>query len=234
MLDITGLSTDAKQTATGLTGQLFAGGKFSQTTGVNPTWTTADDWPVLADLLNDGMTIASGSKIKFGSSYIVNGTWVNGSPGDVVLTLAIGGQALSLTVHQAIITFDHTSAAHADNGTIAGVITTDELIMGLKAVAGRISTSLCSGSAFDSIAQQIRQASDIMHDGTNVAGTSCDAISIGLGFTSDQIGEPMTVAPIGCPSPDPCNPDAGTPMCDAGPPPPVDAGPDVAADGPTE
>ena len=30
-----------------------------------------------------------------------------------------------------------------------------------------------------------------MHDGTNTAGTACDAISIGLGFDADEIGAPQ-------------------------------------------
>ncbi|MGH7280005.1 MAG: hypothetical protein ACRELY_00655, partial [Polyangiaceae bacterium] len=116
-----------------------------------------------------------------------------------------------LTVHKAILTFDHTAAAKADNGTIAGTIKTEELISGLKTVAGRISTQLCSGSAFDGIAQQIRQASDILSDGTNSAGKPCDGISIGLGFTAAQIA-PQTEAksPSGATSPDPCATDGGT------------------------
>lgn len=54
--------------------------------------------------------------------------------------------------------------------------------------------SLCSGSAFDSIAQQISQAQDIQLDGTNAAGTPCTAISIGLGFDGVQIGPVDTVS----------------------------------------
>ena len=37
-----------------------------------------------------------------------------------------------------------------------------------------------------------------------MAGTPCDAISIGLGFTADQIGLPMEVAVPGAPTPNPC------------------------------
>jgi hypothetical protein len=211
MMDIAGLTQDPMQTNVGLTGQLFAGGKFPNDAG--PTWTPTDNWPVVSQLLNDGMTIASGSKIQFASAYIVNGTWVNGTPSDVVLTLSFSGQDLSITIHKAIITFDHTSPDHATNGTIAGVIQTMELVTGLKAIAGRISTSLCGGSAFDSIASQIEAASDIMQDGTNGPGQACDAISIGLGFNADHIGEPSTVAPPGCATPDPCSDAAAPPSC---------------------
>jgi hypothetical protein len=209
MIDAVGLDDTPTQTNIGLSGALFGAGKFSET--AKPTWTKSDDWPVSAEFVTGG-NVAS-PKIKFGDSYVVNGTWVNGSPADVTLSLAISGVTLTVTVHKAIMTFEHKTPGKADNGTIAGVINTEELISGLHGVAGSISTSLCSGSAFDSIAQQIRQASDIMADGT--AGTSaakCNAISIGLGFTADEIGKP-TKAVESVPGPDKCkegDTDAGT------------------------
>ncbi len=208
LIDTVGLSDEAKQTNTGLTGQLFAGGKLD-----NPTFTKADNWPVRPELLADGKTVAGGSKVKFGDAFVVGGTWVNGVGSDVKLSLAFGGVALDITVHRSTIAFDH-SGTDALNGTIAGVINTKELIDGLRSVAGRISDSLCSGSAFDSIAQQIQQASDIMSDGTNAAGADCTAISIGIGFTAKEIAAPSTVADLGTPAPDKCA-DGGVPPDDA-------------------
>jgi hypothetical protein len=208
MLDTVGLTDDPAQTNTALTGQLFAGGKLD-----NPTFTLSDKWPVRPELLNDGKTVASGSKVKFTDAFIVGGQWVNGVGTDVKLSLAFGGVALDINIHKATIVFNH-AGADATNGTIAGVIDTAELINGLRSVAGRISDSLCSGSAFDSIAQQITQASDILTDGTNAGGTPCTAISIGIGFTAKEISPPTTVADLGTPSPDKCA-DAGTPPDDA-------------------
>ena len=127
------------------------------------------------------------------------------------------GVPLTLSVNHAVITFDHTTANDAANGTIAGVIDTEELITGLKSVAGRISQSLCGG-AFDGIAQQIRAASDIMKDGTNVPGTQCNGISVGLGFVGKKIANPTKIASDdGAVPPDPCTTpaDSGTP--DTGP-----------------
>lgn len=207
MLDIVGLTDSPTQTNTGITGQLFAGAKFA---GM-PTWTTADNWPVVGGALLKGGTVASGSTIQFPDSYVVNGTWVSGAPiATLTLSLSIGGEMLQLNVHQATLTFDHTMPGHAANGTIAGVITTSELVSSLMAIAGHISTSLCNGGTFQSIAQQIEQASDIMSDGSNGPGKECDAISIGLGFTADQIAVPTMVAPATAPQPNPCSPaDAG-------------------------
>jgi hypothetical protein len=89
--------------------------------------------------------------------------------------------------------------ASATRGTLGGVLDTQELIAWLKQVAGSISMSLCSGSAFDSIAQQIEQAADIVLNGdgsvTNPPGTACNAISIGLGFdaTAVKLGSAASV-----------------------------------------
>jgi hypothetical protein len=217
MIDTVGLDdSSTTQTATGLSAKLYAGANFdaiTANTGKQPTFTPVDDWPVRPELLSSPGDVTS-SKVKFGDSYVVNGTFVSQAyaPGtsssDITLSLTFSGVALDLTVHAAVITFDHAAGA-ANNGTIAGVIKTDELISGLKTVAGRISTSLCSGSAFDSIAAEIKQASDIMHDGTNAAGTACDGISIGLGFIGKEIGKPKDIASITSPSPDPCATDGG-------------------------
>lgn len=192
-IDVKGLSDDPTQTASGLSGFLNAGAHFD---GGTPTFTTADNWPVYNSLLTNP-TDPSSSKITFPGAYVVNGTFVNGPFGtnsnDITISISLSGVALNLTVHKAILTFDHTAATVAGNGTIAGVINTQELITGLKSVAGNISTQLCGGSAFDDIAAQITAASDILTDGTNSAGVPCDGISIGLGFTAAQI-QPATVA----------------------------------------
>ena len=72
------------------------------------------------------------------------------------------------------------------------MIITSDLVTALGNVAGNISTSFCNGSAaFQQVVTAIQQAADIMHDGTNVAGTACDAISVGIGFDALQIGVPQ-------------------------------------------
>ncbi|MEO6420747.1 MAG: hypothetical protein ABIP39_15150 [Polyangiaceae bacterium] len=208
MFDVLGLDDSPTQTNTGLTAQVLAGGAFDAVGKTKPTFTMADNWAVRPELLSN-KTDPKSSMVKFSDAYVVNGTFVNADQGsansDITIALSFSGVALSLTIHKAIVTFDHTQAGLADNGTIAGVIGTEELITGLKAVAGRISTSLCTGSAFDGIAGQIKQASDIMQDGTQSADATCDGISIGLGFVAKQIGNPQKVGDLAAPSPDPCS-----------------------------
>lgn len=192
LLKIKGLTDDPKQTNTGLSGTLLVGANYGQ--GKTPTFTPSDDWPYRKD-----------PQIAIDDAYINNGTFVNGTSGaTVALSLYIQGVSLDLSIHKAIITFDHSAPDDATNGTIAGVIATEELVSGIEKVAGRISTQLCGGSTLDSIKSTIRQASDILQDGTNKAGVPCDAISIGIGFTAKHIGNPTTEAPPDKTPPDPC------------------------------
>lgn len=200
LLDIKGLTDDAKQTATGLGGRLLVGGAYG--VGKKPAFTPTDDWPYRANPI-----------VPIQGAYINNGTFVNGSGGATVeLSLFIQGVQLSLTINRAAITFDHQPPNDITNGTISGVINTEALVSGIEKVAGRISTQLCGGSTLDTIKQTIRQASDILEDGTNRVGVPCNAISIGLGFTGKRIGPPATIATDAPPPPDPCKAtaDAGT------------------------
>ena len=202
LLDIKGLTDDAKQTNTGLSGRLLVGGGFGK--DKKPTFSPADDWPYRADPI-----------VPIAGAYINNGTFVNGSGGATVeLSLFIQGVQLSLVINRAAITFDHQPPNDITNGTISGVINTESLVTGIEKVAGRISTQLCGGSTLDTIKQTIRQASDIRDDGTNAAGIPCNAISIGLGFTGKRIGAPKTVATDTPPPPDPCK--AGDAGADGG------------------
>lgn len=196
LLEIKGMSDDPKQTNTGLSGRLLVGGAFSSDPMMmkKPTFSPSDDWPYRADPI-----------VPITGAYINNGTFVNGAGGATVqLALFIQGVQLALTINRAAITFDHTAPNDITNGTISGVINTEELVSGIEKVAGRISTQLCGGSTLDTIKQTIRQASDIISDGSNKAGANCDAISIGLGFNGKKIGPIMTVAKDTAAPPDPC------------------------------
>lgn len=69
----------------------------------------------------------------------------------------------------------------ASGGMLSGVAPVEPFVDSLRQIAGGISKSLC-GSAFDGIAQQLRQTVDILPDGTNAPGVACAAISFGMGF----------------------------------------------------
>lgn len=201
-LQITGLSGDTAQSANGLTAQIFLSGQYDNGT---PSFDSSTDWPVLSTSLVDHATLASGSTASYKSAYINGGTFVSGpGPDPLVLDLNVANVPFELKIHDAVITFAHTSAGGITNGTIAGVLDAQELESTLALVAGNFSTALC-GQAFAGIAQQIYQAADILDDGTNVQGKPCTGISVALGFDAVQVANPTKVVDPPPPPTDPCN-----------------------------
>ena len=205
-------------TATGLTGVLLGGGNYATVNHASPAWNLGTHWPIEPESLNGcpggvcptGTDPVAQAKVRLPDAYQRNGTFVSGSPAEIALNLSFGGAPLTLSIHSSSLTFASRVPGSVTNGTLAGVLATQELLASFQAVAGAISTSLCSGSAFQSIAQQLEQAADIVLDPTsgavsNHAGVACNAISIGLGFDATEIAPP-TSADITGPTPVPPNP----------------------------
>lgn len=211
MIQTKGLAAGATADATGLSGQLFAGGRYSDDgdggLGAPPAFDKSTDWPVLPAILN-GSDVASGSKIKFANSYVSEGTFVTGDRLTVSLNLNFSGIQLDLSVRNAIITMK-PSGSDMNDGIISGYLDTKEISAAITKVGGRLSTQFCGGTAIDSFIQNLQYSSDMLSDGTTSADRECDAISIGLGFTAKEIANPTKVAPAGGDSPDPCLGDAG-------------------------
>lgn len=194
MLKVVGLTDEPDQTNTGLSGTLLVGTKFTEDGSATPTFTTADDWPYLPE-----------PQVPIAGAYINKGMFVNGKNAVVKLSIAIEGKSLDLAINKAAITFKHNAASKSlEDGTIAGILKTQELLDALSSVAGNFSPDLCSGSTIEGIKDSIRQASDIMADGSQDPSKDCDGISIGIGFTAKQVGAPTKVVEPGPPGPDAC------------------------------
>ncbi|HWL85246.1 MAG TPA: hypothetical protein VNO21_05560 [Polyangiaceae bacterium] len=183
MIDVKGLTDDATQTATGLSAKFFGGSTLSS----KPTFTTADKWPVTYESLVNGDV--NDPKIQFPNGYITSGTWVNAQSGagSITIALVLQSSTVNLTIRNAIITFEHSAPGDAANGIIAGVVKTQDFLDALDPAVAAVGA--CSTFATIGV-PGIREASDMLSDGTNVAGQPCDAISIGVGFTAKQIGAP--------------------------------------------
>lgn len=124
--------------------------------------------------------------------------------GTFYLEVPMQGEAWRIPIRHARVTMTLSAdGQYATNGVIAGVASTEDLVAGIEKVAGRISTQLCSGSTLDTIKQTIRQASDILVDGSQDPTKQCDAVSIGIGFDAVKV----TAAGVQAdpkPLPDPC------------------------------
>jgi len=198
MLDIDHLGADTEYNP--LVAKLYGGASLD----APPKFDGTDEWPVIPELLKDPADITS-SKVQFTTSYLIDNTWVSGSKAPINLSLAVSGFTLNLTIGSAILAMklspDHKSATE---GTIAGILETDVLTTELKKVVAAFDDSFCDDNAtVDSILNQIRQASDIMKDGSQDPTKECDGISIGLGFDMKQV----KLGPVGKPAEqtDPCS-----------------------------
>jgi hypothetical protein len=195
----------------GIHSKLYGGATLVDAMGMDilPAWDGTDQWPVVNELLNDGNI--ENPKVQFADSYVVTDaktgarTWVSGDFGNITLNLSVAGFTLGLNINHAVISMDLAEGnAKATNGTIAGILNPEQLISELAKVAGSFDASLCPpSSTFESIAQQIRQASDILADGGQIKGEKCDGISIGLGFEMQQV-QLGSVADAASPAVDPC------------------------------
>jgi hypothetical protein len=183
----------------GLTSRVFSGAPL----GSPPMWNGNDVWPIdTASVVNGdiGMPL-----VTYSSSFMNSRQWAGFPPTtDAALALVLSGLALRIAVNHVqavmLISDDNTSAT---SGALSGVIATEPLVLALQQAVVRISPSLCQASAFDAVAQQIRMASDIMADGTNTQGVTCNAISIGLGFEAKRVKLGPVVTPAT--APDPCH-----------------------------
>jgi hypothetical protein len=202
LINVTGLSGAAGQTASGLSGSLFGGLSFGDAGA--PTFTTADNWPISTTYITSSVG-ADGklaqpivATINLSGAYVVNGTVVSGAPQAVGLALTIGGYQITVPIEHALLTFQNpgdAGASQASGGIISGVINTAQLLTALGPIAA--DNMLCG--ELPAITPAIQQAADILDDGTNEPGKPCSAISIGIGFDADEIAQPTIgeTPPIG-------------------------------------
>ncbi|MEZ4369519.1 MAG: hypothetical protein R3B07_01785 [Polyangiaceae bacterium] len=120
------------------------------------------------------------------------------------LHLPIAGADLVIKVRKTQLLADiDATTSQLSNVMLAGVIRTEELVEAFRQVAGALDLSLCDGSTFDSIAGQLRAASDIRDDGQNGDPTlPCNGISIGMSVELDPMlfygYDPGDTPPISC------------------------------------
>jgi len=168
--------------------------------GATPTWSTADIWPVdSSSLLRSD---ESSPLLTFPASYLVGGVFVAEPPsgdGEIALGIALGAPLVLPIRHVQIAMTLSPDGTTATAGTISGILPTDRLMNALEGVAEAWLGLPCALLSWDTIAQQIEQAQDILLDGTNNPSQPCSGISLGLGFEAVrvQMGPVAVVAPLG-------------------------------------
>lgn len=118
---------------------------------------------------------------------------------------------LSLTAHRVRLILDmDPTHAYVVKGTIAGLFFAEECLVEIKRMLGNANTGFCDWTGFDdgapgNVIDTLHGAQDILADGTNHAGSQCNAISFGIGFlaASANIGGAQDVDQ---PPTNPCGP----------------------------
>ncbi len=171
--------------------------------GTAPAFDGSDCWPVAESTLSDPADITSANTI-FPDASLAADVWSSGAPQTIDVTFGAAGIAIPLRIYQAQIVMrldpTHTSATQSE---LSGVIDTEELIATISDAAGAFDPLLCNGAILQQVANQIRQASDLMADGTQGPGATCNGISVGLGFSASAVHlggiGPGFVPPDTCP-----------------------------------
>jgi hypothetical protein len=189
----------------------LSGAVYHAMPATTPAWNGTDVRDV------DTASLAGGSVssplVTLGG-YMAGRTWVGtANGGSALLDLHLAenilkgpGQTIPLSHVQIVMHVDpgNTTAS----GTLTGILDPTALEAWGLELAASVSTSFCSGTALQSIEQQIGQAVDILADGTNAPGVACNGISLGMGF--DAVAVKLgSVGSLPTP-PDPCaDADAG-------------------------
>jgi hypothetical protein len=112
---------------------------------------------------------------------------------------------LRVALHRPHIRMTIAPDGRTATGYFSGVLATEEVTRAFQDVAGAISKELCSGSTLDSVIRQIREASDILVDGSQDPNQDCNGISLGMGFEA-VAATPSDIAPAEPPPENACAP----------------------------
>lgn len=164
----------------------ISGGLYAAASIELPVWDGSDVWPVYSSSTTSDNIDAPAT--AFDASWVLDDTWNSGRTESMVIPIVVSGAIFPINLSHASITMTfNAERTEVTKGIISGIINPDEFIEELKSVVGGLDEALCEGSLIDNVASQIRQAPDIMKDSTNGdPSVTCNAISIGLGFTAKR------------------------------------------------
>jgi hypothetical protein len=176
-------------------GTLMAAGKMA----TSPKWDGTDKW-----------SIVTGTSVTFPSAYMADGVWVSGEGmTSATVPLPFGGAPILLPLDGALVTF---RPATGTLGVIAGATNANKLVDAITPTMK--SFGICPGNAtFEQVAATITQSADLVGGAPLLQDTSktCDAVSVGLGFTTKEVAASDVMVGPPVPGPDECGPvgDAG-------------------------
>jgi hypothetical protein len=169
--------------------------------GHAPKWDGTDVWPIdSSSVVNADWMQAN---VRFDDGYLVGGTYVS-TPLSGAGAVTIGSLLEAIPEDQSLdpwhvpVTQVQVSVHLAPDGMSAtgGVLSA---IMPVDKVLAQFQPLCCDYIC--SIPEQLEQAADIVVDGTNQPGVTCDGISLGIGFEATRV----VLGPVvNVPVPSPC------------------------------
>ncbi|MBI4700078.1 MAG: hypothetical protein HY744_02750 [Deltaproteobacteria bacterium] len=168
-----------------------------------PKFDGSDCWPVMPELLADPEDIDA-PKIYFEKATLKGDVWESNGTATLVLPMSVMGTALELVIYRArLSTKLNPSHSGSALGQLGGVLDREELAAEVLRVAGTINPAQCTDPAILALLESLRRSADMVKDGPQDPGKTCDAISIGLGFMTKavnlgEIGDPAPVVTNPC------------------------------------
>jgi hypothetical protein len=164
--------------------------------GASPAWSGSDVWP-LSGVSLSGADVSTAS-LAFTGGYMVERTLVARPGGMGLLTIgATEGARIELPITHLTVTMNVSNdGMSATNGIVSGVIPTERLVDAARVLVAALPPNGFCRQAFESVASTLRQASDILVDGSIAPNKPCDGVSIGLGFEATRVAlGPVVAAP---------------------------------------
>jgi hypothetical protein len=187
--------------ADGLTSKVFGGTNL----GSEPNYDGTDEWPIAPEVLSD-LEDPESSTLILENGSVVGDLYDSGDPSTIILTIPIEFQnattLLKLTLYHAKITMTLSEdRKSATGGVIGGVLNAEEVVDQMKLVG--FAADICAENLFQQALTAIRQSSDIMTDGSQDPGSTCDGISFGVSFSMAEVqlgpvGQPV-IPGLSCP-----------------------------------
>jgi hypothetical protein len=153
--------------------------------GGAPKLDGSDRWPVRCESLagcGEGRPSLEAPLDALPVSFVVDRTWVSGPRTTLTLTLELGRVPIRLDLAAALVTLDLARGDASPRGIISGVVPTAQMVEAMRAIVVALEPASCGSETLASIASTVEGASDILADGTQDPGRTCDGISIGIGF----------------------------------------------------
>lgn len=170
-------------------------------TGQSPKFDGSDVYAVLHSTLSDGATLASPTA-SFPGGYMAGGVWVSGVPSYAVAMTMPLGFLDALPVASPLVS---VRVSDGTDGTIAGAFRTTALQTSMASWLRQF--AICpSSSTYQQVITTMLQSADVVFDAPSLQDptATCNALSMGIGFTLRPVQEPTQAVDPPAAGKDPC------------------------------